>query len=67
MLSLPGPPGEAEGAKIGFSMVFFLWSWTNPIVILYLLGMSVTLIMHRAFRRPDDEKPPRRRRGDEDN
>ena len=68
-----GPPGEAEGAQIGFTLTFFLWSWLNSLFLLYLLAMSITLGLTRVLgkspddsKAPDDEPPRRRRRYDED-
>jgi hypothetical protein len=45
----PGPPGHAEGGQVGFAIVFFFWCWANLLLIVYLLAMSVTLALTRAF------------------
>jgi hypothetical protein len=54
----PGRPGEAEGNQIGLVMVWFFWCWVNPILMLYLLAMSLTVGLTRVFRKAADAKPP---------
>jgi hypothetical protein len=68
-----GMAGEAEGNEIGFNIFWFFWCWINPILILYLLGMAITLASTRAFaavqdakQDADDDEPRRRRRYDAD-
>jgi hypothetical protein len=53
----PGPPGEAEGAQIGFTMSYFFWSWSNPAIMFYLLAMSITLGAMAFFRKPAAAEP----------
>jgi hypothetical protein len=66
----PGPPGEAEGAQIGFTSVFFLWSCVSPLFMLYLAAMSITLganmLMRKGADEADDGYKPRRRRDQDD-
>lgn len=59
---IPAGP-EREGIKIGFTGAAFLWMWLNPLLMLYLLAMCITLGVH-AFMRgsAEDDRPSRRRR-----
>jgi hypothetical protein len=61
------PPGpHREGFKFGFSGSFFLWCWLNPIVMLYLIAMSIVLAVVPVVREvPDDDRPRRRRYADD--
>ena len=60
------PPGpNLAGFKIGFTASYFFWSCSNPVIILYLLGMSLFLLLTKAFDAPL-EKFRQRLREDED-
>src|SRR5207302_9944576 len=54
-----GPPGEREGFKIGFSMSFFCWSCSNPVVAIYLAAMAVCMGLLKASYEIVDEKDRR--------
>lgn len=56
------PGAERDGFKAGFTASFFFWSCTNPLVMMYLVGMSIFLLVTSAFDRTDDDRPRRRRR-----
>jgi cytochrome c biogenesis protein CcdA len=51
-----GPPGEREGFKIGFSGSFFCWSCSNPLILIYLMAMSICTGLIRASSEVTDEK-----------
>jgi hypothetical protein len=60
-----GPPGEREGFKFGFSGSFFCWSCSNPLVLVYLLAMSVCMGLFKASSEVKDDKQRRLARFDE--
>lgn len=66
----PGNPGAAEGNRVGFQIFWFFWCWVNPILILYLLAMAITLTLTRLLGgAPVQEERERwgsRRRRDDD-
>jgi hypothetical protein len=60
-----GPGGEAF--KFGFTSGFFCWSYLNPVVMIYLVGMCIYLAVTSAFDKPDRKRIQQRRRDDDDN
>jgi hypothetical protein len=56
-----GPPGEREGFKFGFSLSFFFWSCSNPLIMLYLVAMCIYVGLTFAHSYPEAVDGPQRR------
>ena len=61
-----GQPGEREGFIFGFTASLFLWSCLNPLIMVYLLAMSIYLILTGAFNPPAGGRVRARRRAEDD-
>jgi len=60
------PADQRTGFKIGFAVTYFMWSCLNPLLVVYLFGMSLFLMVTSAFNvQPQEEPRPRRRRSRE--